>query len=83
MGKEMKLFEKLVSGRSDNNIRFSELKNLLKTLGFEERVKGSHFIYYKDGIEEIINIQSNKGNAKTYQVKQIRNLIKKHKIKLK
>ncbi|MBA7570184.1 hypothetical protein ES708_11932 [subsurface metagenome] len=34
----------------------------------------------KEDIEEIINIQSKKGLAKPYQVKQVRNIIVKYKL---
>ncbi len=49
-------------------------------LGFKKRIKGGHHIFYQQGIEEIINIQSQQGKAKLYQVKQIRNLILKYKL---
>lgn len=51
-------------------------------LGFEERIKGSHHILTKEGIEEILNIQSKSGKAKPYQVKQVRNIIVKYQLKL-
>jgi predicted RNA binding protein YcfA (HicA-like mRNA interferase family) len=38
-------------------------------LGFELRIKGSHHIFTKEGIDEIINIQPKNGKAKPYQVK--------------
>lgn len=78
MGKYEKLLQKILTGTSDNNIKFSELCQLLKKLGFEERVKGDHFIYTRDNVEEIINIQPKGNKAKGYQVKQIRNLIVKY-----
>ncbi|MFB6306278.1 MAG: type II toxin-antitoxin system HicA family toxin [Flavobacteriales bacterium] len=56
--------------------------NLLKSLGFEKRVKGSHHIFYKSNIYEIINVQEYNGKAKPYQVKQIRVLILKYKLKI-
>ena len=34
--------------------------------GFEERTKGSHHIFYREGIEEIINLQKDDGQAKPY-----------------
>ena len=47
------------------------------------RVKGSHHIFYKKGIDEIINIQATEnGKAKSYQVKQIREMIVKYKLLL-
>ena len=48
-------------------------KRVLDVMGFRCRIKGDHFIYYKDGINEIINIQPKGNKAKPYQVKQIRN----------
>ena len=80
MSKFDKLLQKILSGGSDANIDFVELCNLLSVLGFTERVKGSHHIFTKDGIEEIINLQSVGNKAKAYQVKQVRNLILKYKL---
>jgi hypothetical protein len=50
-------------------------------LGFSERINGSHHIFSKDYIPEILNIQSKQGKAKAYQVKQIRNAILRYKLK--
>lgn len=73
-----KILQEVMSGTKDRNIRFTELQKLLEILGFECRIKGDHFIYYKKGIEEIINIQPEGNKAKAYQVKQVRNLILKY-----
>ena len=78
MGKYEKLLQRILSGTSDNNIKFSEICQLLKKLGFSERIKGDHYIFTKNNIEEIINIQPKNSKAKSYQVKQIRNLIVKY-----
>ena len=51
MGKLDKLLLKVLSGASDTNVTFEELTKLLRLFGFEERIKGSHHIYYKEGIE--------------------------------
>lgn len=75
------ILEKVLSGVADTNIRFSELRKLVLSLGFKERIKGDHHIYSKTGITEIINIQPLKdGKAKPYQIKQVRNLIQKYKL---
>lgn len=72
---------KVLTGIADTNIRFAELRKLVLSLGFKERIKGDHHIYSKTGIIEIINLQPLKdGKAKPYQVKQIRNLIHKYKL---
>ena len=78
MGKYEKLLQRILTGTSDNNIKFSELCQLLKKLGFEERIRGDHYIFTKDNIEEIINIQPKGSKAKGYQVRQVRNLIVKY-----
>ena len=83
MGKYDKLIEKILIGKSDQNININELINLLLNLGFEQRIKGSHHIFYKEGIEEIINIQPKGNKAKAYQVKQIRNIIINYQIEFK
>lgn len=75
-----KLVLRLLSGSSDTNFRFDEIVTLLENFGFSCRKKGSHFIFFKEGVEEIVNIQSSNGKAKTYQVKQIRNIITKYKL---
>lgn len=83
MDKHQKLFAKILNGNSDHNIDFNELINLLIKLNFKIRIKGGHHIFYKEGIEEIINIQAIGNKAKAYQVKQIRNIFLNYKIKLK
>lgn len=81
MGKNEKLIAKILRGTSDKNIDFNELVRLMNWLGFDERIKGSHHIYTREDVEEIINIQpSSENKAKAYQVKQIRELIVKYKL---
>lgn len=77
-----KIFQEVMCGLKDANIRFSELQKLLDVLGFQCRIKGDHFIYYKNGIDEIINIQMNGNKAKPYQVKQIRSIVLKYKLEV-
>jgi len=81
MSKLEKTLLKILSGSSDEDISFSELCSMLKYLGFEERIKGSHHIFFKDGIEEILNIQPKKSKTKPYQVKQVRNIILKYRLR--
>lgn len=82
MSRFEKLLSKVLSGNSDANITFEELRNILLVLGFTERLTGgSHRIFFKEGIQEIINIQPKGDKAKPYQVKQIRTIILKCKFK--
>ncbi len=51
------------------------LKITLNIFDFDERIKGSHHIYTKSDIQEILNLQPKGAKAKAYQVKQIRHII--------
>ena len=53
MGKYDKLIDKILTGRSDQNIDFNVLTGLMKHLGFSEHIRGSHHMYRKEGIKEM------------------------------
>lgn len=78
MGKYETLLLKILQGISDANVHFVDLCNLLKNLGFEERIRGSHHIFRKAGMIEKINLQKDGNKAKVYQVRQVRNVILKY-----
>ncbi|HSJ49118.1 MAG TPA: type II toxin-antitoxin system HicA family toxin [Gammaproteobacteria bacterium] len=75
MGKFEKLLETILRGTSDTNIAFDDLRSMMLHLGFEERIRGSHHIYRKAGVEERINLQRAGNKAKPYQVRQVRDII--------
>jgi len=78
--KEEKILGTVISGQHDNNIKFQDLRKLLLNYGFSERIRGDHYIFTKEHIFEIINLQPlRNGKAKQYQVKQVRNLFFKYK----
>jgi hypothetical protein len=52
MGKYDKLLLQILRGTSDANIPFDDLCQLLRRLMFEERIRGSHHLFRKEGIEE-------------------------------
>ncbi len=56
MSKHEKLLIQILHGKADANIPFDDLCHLLRRLGFEERVRSSHHIFRKDGVEERINL---------------------------
>lgn len=80
MDRHERLLQTILGGRSDGNVRFADLRTLLFHLGFDERVQGSHHLFHKQGVVELINIQSRGGQAKPYQVRQVRNIILKYKL---
>ena len=68
MSRDAKLLEKILSGASDANISFDDLCHVLHVLGFAMRIRGSHHIFTKDAVDEILNLQPRGSQAKTYQV---------------
>jgi hypothetical protein len=80
MSKHAKLLGKILSGAADANIPFAGLCHLLQRLGFQMRIRGSHHVFFKNGVEEILNLQPRGADAKPYQIKQVRNVILKYKI---
>ena len=61
------------------NIRFEELCQAAESFGFKFKGgKGSHRIFVREGIKELLNLQDVKGKAKPYQVRQFIKLIEKY-----
>jgi predicted RNA binding protein YcfA (HicA-like mRNA interferase family) len=75
-----KLLTRILDGRSDANIGFDDLCNLLRHLGFEGRTRGSHHLFRRPGIAEKINLQEDGNKAKPYQIRQVRNVILKYRL---
>jgi predicted RNA binding protein YcfA (HicA-like mRNA interferase family) len=75
-----KLLEAILAGKSDSGIDFVALCQLLIRLGFTRRIKGGHHIFTHTGMSEIINLQPKGSKAKAYQVKQIRNILKRYRL---
>ena len=80
MGRQQKLLQRVLQGGSDRNIAFDELRALLLWLGFQERIRGSHHLYRKTGIRDMINLQKQGSQAKPYQVRQVRAVLLKYRL---
>lgn len=80
MSKHDKLLVQILRGASDANIPFDGLCSLLRHLGFDERVRGSHHIFSTDDVSEILNLQPKDAKAKPYQVRQTRDIIIKYRL---
>ncbi|MYD85739.1 MAG: type II toxin-antitoxin system HicA family toxin [Cenarchaeum sp. SB0669_bin_11] len=80
MRRDEALRQKILSGRSDANIGFEELRAWLLRLGFAERVRGSHHLFRREGVRELINLQRDGRQAKPYQVRQVRQAILRNKL---
>jgi virulence-associated protein VapD len=75
VGKDEELRLRVLEGKSDANINFDDLRHLLKRLGFEERIRGSHHVFRRQGVRELINLQREGSKAKVYQVRQVRHVV--------
>ncbi|MBD9361207.1 type II toxin-antitoxin system HicA family toxin [Methylomonas fluvii] len=80
MGKYDKLLYKILGGRSDGNITFAELVQLLQRMDFDLRIRGDHHIFTRQDISEILNLQPVGSKAKPYQIKQVRQVIVKYQL---
>ena len=70
----------MLRGASDASVRFDDLRALLRRLGFAERIRGSHHIFSREGVDEILNLQPRGSMAKPYQVKQVRRVLVQYKL---
>lgn len=66
MSKVTKTLDRVLRANADANIRFADLRALLRHLGFAERVRGDHHIFSRDGVAEILNLQPRGNLAKAY-----------------
>jgi predicted RNA binding protein YcfA (HicA-like mRNA interferase family) len=81
MSKKRKLLEKILTG--SKNIQFDELVTLVEAFGFALlRVSGSHHIFARPGVLEIVNLQNKKGKAIPYQVRQFLSLVEQYALTL-
>lgn len=65
--------------RSVTNVRFDELCQAAELFGFKFKGgKGSHRIFVREGVKELLNFQDVGGKAKPYQVRQLIKLIEKY-----
>jgi len=78
MARKRTTLDRVLDPQAEANIRFNDLRELLNSLGFEERTEGSHHVYSRDGIRELINLQREGSKAKVYQVRQVRKILLKY-----
>lgn len=77
--KKQKLYEELK--KNPKNLRFSRICKIAEEFGFEFKGgKGSHRIYVRKGINEMLNFQKVNGKAKAYQVRQFIKIIEKYQL---
>jgi hypothetical protein len=79
--KRRKLLQKIIGG--SKKIKFAEMVNLVEGFGFKlSRTDGSHHIFTRPNIPELVNLQDINGQAKPYQMRQFLKLVEQHNLKL-
>lgn len=77
-----KLLVRILAG-DVGNIDFGDLIRLVTALGFQEiGGRGSHRVFARTGVPELLNFQAEKGQAKRYQARQVANLVRRYDLKL-
>jgi hypothetical protein len=81
MSSKEKILQKILSG--SRNVRFGDMMTLVNAFGFRlSRTKGSHHIFTRAGVYELVNLQNVHGQAKPYQIKQFLNLVERYNLKI-
>ncbi|MCL2087868.1 MAG: type II toxin-antitoxin system HicA family toxin [Oscillospiraceae bacterium] len=76
-----KFLEKICN--NNKNVNFYDLVAIIEAFGFFQiRTKGSHHIFARDGVYDLVNIQNEKGEVKPYQVTQFLKIIEKFNLEL-
>ena len=76
-----KLLEKLINNQK--NVRYGDFVTLVEAFGFRRtRGEGSHEVYRRPGVAEIVNVQNDGGKAKAYQVRQFLALVAAYDLRL-
>ncbi len=78
LNRSLKLSRLILQDASFVNIEFEELCRILRWLGFQERIRDNHRVFYKPEVDERICLQGDGGVAKSYQVLQVRSMILKN-----
>ena len=66
-----------------HNVAFSDMRDLVEGFGFRlVRVSGSHHIFAHPDIPQLVNLQSARGEAKPYQIRQFLRLVEQYNLRL-
>jgi hypothetical protein len=64
-------------------VSFDDLVRLVQALGFREvGGKGSHRVFAHPDVAELVNLQTERGQAKRYQVRQVAGLVRRYDLSL-
>ena len=81
MANVQRVYTRVIEGRGA--VSFRDLQRLLTMLGFRlDRISGSHHIYLHPDVSRPVNIQPAAKEAKPYQIRQLRDMIREFGLKL-
>jgi len=76
-----KLFARIQN--NNKNVNFGDFVTLMEAFGFRQRrTTGSHNIFRRKNIQDYINAQNDRGQAKPYQIKQFLDLVNEYNLKM-
>lgn len=80
--KPARLLQRILRG-GVGNVDFEDLVRLVVALGFQEvGGRGSHRVFARPDVRELLNLQENKGQAKPYQVRQVVAVVRRYDLHL-
>ncbi len=73
-----RLLRRLMQG-SLNNVAFDDFVDLVEAFGYQRfRIRGSHHLYSHPDIPELLNLQSQRGEAKPYQIRDFLHYVEEY-----
>jgi predicted RNA binding protein YcfA (HicA-like mRNA interferase family) len=80
--KRRKLLQKLSEGQL-KNVAFGDMMNMVEGFGFRlDRMSGSHHIFIHPAVQELVNLQEVKGEAKPYQIRQFLRIVDRYNLRM-
>ncbi len=80
--KRKKLLKRLSEGHL-RNVAFGDMVTMVEGFGFRlVRTSGSHHIFARPDVAELVTLQDVKGEAKPYQIRQFLRLVEKYNLRL-
>jgi predicted RNA binding protein YcfA (HicA-like mRNA interferase family) len=65
------------------NVSFADVRRLVEAAGFElRRTSGSHHVFARDDVPELLVLQNVRGQAKPYQIRQFLRLFERYALTL-
>jgi len=77
-----KLLRRLTMGAM-GNVAFRDMVDLVEGFGFRQtRARGSHRIFVREGVRELLNLQDVGGQCKPYQIRQFLRIVERYNLEL-